>query len=144
MASDEVNLCCSNCGYSLKGLPRRRCPECGQTFDPALLLESTADLRAGGIWSRRLALQLLGFFVFLLCSTFAAASAADLTHAAWWMLAAAINSYTLASYTAEAQRRAGVEKPEAETMLWGVILCFHFGVWAVALFILMLFSMLFY
>lgn len=25
---------CMNCGYSLTGLPERRCPECGQPFEP--------------------------------------------------------------------------------------------------------------
>lgn len=26
---------CPHCGYSLRGLPENRCPECGNTFDPA-------------------------------------------------------------------------------------------------------------
>jgi len=31
---------CSQCGYSLRGLPEPRCPECGAAFDPALLKPS--------------------------------------------------------------------------------------------------------
>lgn len=29
---------CPKCGYSLKGLPQNRCPECGGEFDPAYVL----------------------------------------------------------------------------------------------------------
>lgn len=30
----ELNLRCSGCGYSLTGLLERRCPECGEAFEP--------------------------------------------------------------------------------------------------------------
>jgi hypothetical protein len=30
----ELNLHCTDCGYSLTGLLERRCPECGEPFDP--------------------------------------------------------------------------------------------------------------
>lgn len=35
--------CCSTCGYSLRGLPLPRCPECGTEFDPALLTKEDAS-----------------------------------------------------------------------------------------------------
>lgn len=31
---------CTQCGYSLRGLPENRCPECGRAFDPAEILAS--------------------------------------------------------------------------------------------------------
>ncbi len=30
-----AEACCPHCGYSLRGLPENRCPECGNPFDPA-------------------------------------------------------------------------------------------------------------
>jgi len=30
----ELNLRCTHCGYELTGLIERRCPECGEEFDP--------------------------------------------------------------------------------------------------------------
>lgn len=30
----SLELRCTNCGYCLTGLIERRCPECGQAFDP--------------------------------------------------------------------------------------------------------------
>src|SRR5690606_36987103 len=30
-----ANAHCLHCGYSLRGLPENRCPECGTAFDPA-------------------------------------------------------------------------------------------------------------
>ena len=30
----ELNLRCCSCGYDLTGLTVRRCPECGEPFDP--------------------------------------------------------------------------------------------------------------
>lgn len=30
----ELNLRCCSCGYALTGLTVRRCPECGEPFDP--------------------------------------------------------------------------------------------------------------
>jgi hypothetical protein len=39
ISSDAVdplaNAHCPQCGYSLRGLPENRCPECGRVFDPA-------------------------------------------------------------------------------------------------------------
>ncbi len=29
-----AEACCPHCGYSLRGLPENRCPECGNAFDP--------------------------------------------------------------------------------------------------------------
>lgn len=32
-----LQLTCDKCGYSLRGLTEARCPECGTSFDPAIL-----------------------------------------------------------------------------------------------------------
>src|SRR5687767_8402235 len=34
VAADEKVGACWECGYSLRGLVSRRCPECGRPFDP--------------------------------------------------------------------------------------------------------------
>jgi hypothetical protein len=34
---------CPHCGYSLRGLPENRCPECGKPFGPHELLAEAAD-----------------------------------------------------------------------------------------------------
>jgi hypothetical protein len=39
--TDATELFCPACEYSLRGLTDPRCPECGATFDPAELREST-------------------------------------------------------------------------------------------------------
>ncbi|MDM8008142.1 MAG: hypothetical protein QUV05_18535 [Phycisphaerae bacterium] len=46
---------CPNCGYSLRGLPENRCPECGNAFDPA---EVTGTFQAK--WPALLKWVLLG------------------------------------------------------------------------------------
>lgn len=37
----EAELACPKCGYNLRGLREYRCPECGESFDPAALSETT-------------------------------------------------------------------------------------------------------
>jgi hypothetical protein len=35
----DFDIACPQCGYNLRGLVERRCPECGQGFDPATVLK---------------------------------------------------------------------------------------------------------
>jgi hypothetical protein len=39
------DLRCTSCGYSLTGLASRRCPECGQAFDPRRTWEANQEQR---------------------------------------------------------------------------------------------------
>lgn len=45
---------CTRCGYSLKGLPEPKCPECGTLFDPAeregVLARAGAPIPRRGYW----------------------------------------------------------------------------------------------
>ncbi|NLE60399.1 MAG: hypothetical protein GX616_18780 [Planctomycetes bacterium] len=57
-ADPLAEACCPHCGYSLRGLPENRCPECGNAFDPA---EVAGTFQAK--WPALLKWVLLGYVI---------------------------------------------------------------------------------
>jgi hypothetical protein len=53
-----ANARCQHCGYSLRGLPENRCPECGTAFDPQEIANSFVAL-----WPRLLMWYLVAYLV---------------------------------------------------------------------------------
>lgn len=58
------NLVCRACGYSLKGLERRQCPECGTHFDPAELrtFYATSETRIFALYMRTISMMMAAMF----------------------------------------------------------------------------------
>ncbi len=48
-----IGLCCPKCEYNLTGTTEPRCPECGETFDPAKLRPPKSSWRSGSWWRCR-------------------------------------------------------------------------------------------
>lgn len=68
------SFCCKKCGYDLRGLRERRCPECGTDFDPAEKAVIPAGAASAPPISRRsltvIALVLMGLLLAGLAANF--------------------------------------------------------------------------